>query len=90
MIGDAAHATTPHLASGAAISVEDALVLAEELERAVSVETALRAYVARRFERCKMVVENSLRLGAIEIAGGSKDEHAQVMRDSMNALLAPI
>jgi hypothetical protein len=37
-----------------------------------------------------MVVENSLRLGEIEITGGSKDEHAQVMRDSMIALLAPI
>ena len=90
LVGDAAHATTPHLASGAAISVEDAIVLVEELERAASVEAALTAYVARRFERCKMVVENSLRLGEIEISGGSKDEHSQVMRDSMIALLAPI
>ena len=31
LIGDAAHATTPHLASGAGIAVEDALVLREEL-----------------------------------------------------------
>jgi 2-polyprenyl-6-methoxyphenol hydroxylase-like FAD-dependent oxidoreductase len=90
LTGDAAHATTPHLASGAAISVEDAIVLVEELERAPSLESALSAYVARRFARCKMVVENSLRLGEIEITGGSKDEHAQVMRDSMVALLAPI
>lgn len=90
LAGDAAHATTPHLASGAAISVEDAIVLALELERAASVEAALTAYVARRFERCKMVVQNSLRLGEIEISGGSKDEHSQLMRDSMIALLAPI
>jgi 2-polyprenyl-6-methoxyphenol hydroxylase-like FAD-dependent oxidoreductase len=90
LAGDAAHATTPHLACGAAISVEDAIVLAEELDRGSSVEAALSAYVARRFERCKMVVENSLRLGEIEISGGSKDEHAQVMRDSMIALLSPI
>ncbi len=90
LAGDAAHATTPHLASGAAISVEDAIVLAEELEGAASLEAALTAYVARRFERCKMVVENSLRLGEIEISGGSKDEHSQLMRDSMIALLAPI
>jgi 2-polyprenyl-6-methoxyphenol hydroxylase-like FAD-dependent oxidoreductase len=90
LMGDAVHATTPHLASGAAISVEDALVLAEELGRAASVESALGAYAARRFERCRMVVENSLKLGNIEITGGSTAEHAQVMRDSMTALLAPI
>jgi 2-polyprenyl-6-methoxyphenol hydroxylase-like FAD-dependent oxidoreductase len=90
LIGDAAHATTPHLASGAAIGVEDAIVLVEELARAPAVEAALSAYVARRFERCKMVVENSLRLGDIEIAGGSKEEHAHLMRGSMTALLAPI
>ena len=29
LIGDAAHATTPHLASGAGLAVEDALVLGE-------------------------------------------------------------
>ncbi|HEX3847243.1 MAG TPA: FAD-dependent oxidoreductase [Steroidobacteraceae bacterium] len=90
LMGDAAHATTPHLASGAAISVEDAIVLAEELGRAESLETALRAYETRRFTRCKMVVESSLRLGELEVTGGSKDEHARVMRDSMTALLEPI
>ncbi len=36
LIGDAAHATTPHLASGAGLAVEDAIVLAEEIERASS------------------------------------------------------
>jgi naringenin degradation protein FdeE len=90
LMGDAVHATTPHLASGAAISVEDAIVLAEELERAPSVEAALTAYAARRFERCRMVVENSLKLAEIEITHGSQGEHAQLMRDSMIALLAPI
>jgi 2-polyprenyl-6-methoxyphenol hydroxylase-like FAD-dependent oxidoreductase len=90
LMGDAAHATTPHLASGAAIGVEDAIVLGEELDRAGSVEAALRAYGARRFARCKMVVESSLRLGELEVTGGSKEEHAQVMRDSMTSLLEPI
>jgi 2-polyprenyl-6-methoxyphenol hydroxylase-like FAD-dependent oxidoreductase len=90
LAGDSAHATTPHLASGAAISVEDAIVLVEELERAPSAEAALTAYSARRFERCRMVVENSLKLGEIEITHGSTQQHAQLMRDSMIALLAPI
>jgi 2-polyprenyl-6-methoxyphenol hydroxylase-like FAD-dependent oxidoreductase len=90
LVGDAVHATTPHLASGAAISVEDALVLADTLDKAPSVEAALQAYSTRRFERCRMVVQNSLRLGEIETTGGSKAEHASIMRESMRALAGPI
>lgn len=66
LIGDACHATTPHLASGAGIAVEDALVLSEELEREDEVERALERFEERRWERCRMVVENSVRIGAME------------------------
>ena len=90
LIGDAVHATTPHLASGAGIGVEDALVLAEELDKDCPLPQTLENFVKRRFERCRLVVQNSLRLGEIEISGGSKDEHSQLMRDSLIALLAPI
>jgi 2-polyprenyl-6-methoxyphenol hydroxylase-like FAD-dependent oxidoreductase len=90
LIGDAVHATTPHLASGACIGIEDAIVLAEEIERATDVESGLNAFEKRRFERCRMVVENSLRLGEIEIHGGDKQEHAAIMRESIMALAAPI
>jgi hypothetical protein len=37
-----------------------------------------------------MVVRNSGRLGEIEIAGGDKEEHARIMRDTLIALAAPI
>jgi 2-polyprenyl-6-methoxyphenol hydroxylase-like FAD-dependent oxidoreductase len=90
LIGDAAHATTPHLASGAGLAVEDALVLAEELERAPSLEEALHRFTARRFERCRLVVENSVRLGDIERSGGSPQEHEKLMRESTGALAAAI
>lgn len=90
MIGDTVHATTPHLASGACIGVEDALVLAEELGRGDDLPTALAAFEARRWERCRMVVENSTRLGEIEISGGDKEEHGRIMRDSLMALSQPI
>lgn len=90
LIGDAAHSTTPHLASGAAIAVEDALVLAEELGNSSAVEQALESFTQRRFERCRIVVENSVRLGDIERSGGSSSEHERLMRDSVGALLAPI
>ena len=90
LIGDTVHATTPHLASGACIGIEDAIVLAEELGRHASVAAALTAFEARRWERCRMVVENSFRLGEIEIAGGDKEEHARIMRESLIALAQPI
>lgn len=90
LIGDTVHATTPHLASGACIGIEDAIVLAEELARHDGVEAALAAFQDRRWERCRMVVENSARLGEIEIAGGDKEEHARIMRESLMALAQPI
>jgi len=90
LIGDAVHATTPHLASGACIGIEDAIVLADELAHHDDIPAALAAFEGRRWERCRMVVENSARLGEIEIAGGDKEEHAQIMRASLMALAQPI
>ena len=91
LIGDAVHATTPHLASGACIGIEDALVLADELDgQDRTVAAALAAFEERRWERCRMVVENSSRLGQIEVEGGDKEEHARIMRQSHAALAEPI
>ena len=90
LIGDAVHATTPHLASGACIGIEDAIVLADELDKAESVGGALETFQNRRWERCRMVVENSLRLGELEVSGGDKEEQARIMQTSLMALGAPI
>ena len=90
LIGDAVHATTPHLASGAGIGIEDAIVLAEEVGTAGERQAALQAVQQLRWERCRMVVENSVRLGEIEVSGGDPKEHSNIMRDSLMALAAPI
>lgn len=90
LIGDAVHATTPHLAAGAGLGIEDAIVLAESLASEASVEAALAAFQRRRFERCRLVVQNSLRLGEIETGGGSQQEHGDIMRNSFIALARPI
>ena len=66
LIGDAAHATTPHCGQGAAQAVEDAVVLAEELATERPLAQALEAFVGRRFERCKVIVEGSEAIGAWE------------------------
>ena len=89
LIGDAAHATTPHLASGAGMAIEDGIVLAEELARSDSVDAGLARFMDRRFARGKLVVENSLRLGEIEMNHGSPQEHTRIMVDSMTQLRQP-
>ncbi|TKC87866.1 hypothetical protein FAZ69_16490 [Trinickia terrae] len=90
LVGDAVHATTPHMAAGAGIGIEDAIVLADELGRGATVEGALQAFQARRWERCRMVVENSGRLGEIEIADGDRAEHSRIMHETHMSLARPI
>jgi 2-polyprenyl-6-methoxyphenol hydroxylase-like FAD-dependent oxidoreductase len=89
LIGDAAHATTPHLASGAGMAIEDGIVLAEELQ-AHPLEKALANFMARRFERCRLVVESSVRLGQIEMKRGSPVEHTRLMSEALGILRQPI
>jgi 2-polyprenyl-6-methoxyphenol hydroxylase-like FAD-dependent oxidoreductase len=90
LIGDAVHATTPHLASGAGIGIEDAIVLAEECDATSDLEAALGAFEQRRWERCRMVVHNSGRLGEIEVENGDKGEHARLMEQSFRLLAEAI
>jgi 2-polyprenyl-6-methoxyphenol hydroxylase-like FAD-dependent oxidoreductase len=90
LIGDAAHPTTPQLASGAGMAVEDALVLAEELRRANTVMAAIDGFMARRYERCRLVVENSLEIGRREQRRAPIEEQTQLVEQSLRVLAAPI
>jgi len=89
VIGDAAHATTPHMASGAGMAVEDGLVLADELARGDTVDAALRAFMARRVERARLVVENSVRIGEIEMSGGDQVAANQMLGGTLARLAEP-
>lgn len=89
LIGDAAHATTPHLASGAGMAVEDAIVLVDELDRAGDYDSAMRAFMARRLPRGKMVVGNSLKLGEMEQRGAPPSEIGPLMMQSLAAIEQP-
>lgn len=60
LIGDAAHGTTPQLGQGAGMAVEDGLVLAQELDRNDTFGEAFAAFQARRYERCKYIVDSSV------------------------------
>jgi 2-polyprenyl-6-methoxyphenol hydroxylase-like FAD-dependent oxidoreductase len=71
LVGDAVHTTTPHMASGAAIAMEDAIVLAEEVAATDSADEALHAFSNRRFERCRLVVEGSAQLSTWQAHPGT-------------------
>jgi 2-polyprenyl-6-methoxyphenol hydroxylase-like FAD-dependent oxidoreductase len=91
LIGDAAHATTPHLASGAGMAVEDALVLAEELGRAGGdVPAALEAFTGRRYDRCKFIVDSSVGIAARQLEGAPAEEIGMRMGQAMGKLAEPI
>ena len=63
LIGDAAHSCPPTFAQGAALALEDSMVLCELLESESSLDDVFSQFMERRAERCKVVVESSVQLG---------------------------
>jgi 2-polyprenyl-6-methoxyphenol hydroxylase-like FAD-dependent oxidoreductase len=61
LIGDAAHATSPNMAQGAAMALEDAIVLSECLTAADSIPDAFAAYERRRRPRTDWVLRQTHR-----------------------------
>ena len=90
LLGDAVHATTPHLGQGAGMAIEDSIVLAEELARADTVEDAFTAYHARRIERCRYIVEASLALCRGQIGEGPLLQQAKATHDMFQVVAQPI
>lgn len=60
--GDAAHATSPHMAQGAAMAAEDAIVLAAELDQSGHLDRVLDAWFRRRLPRATLVQNYSAAL----------------------------
>lgn len=67
LIGDAAHTTTPHLAQGAAMAIEDAVLLAELLGRNAALSDVFDEFMTRRLKRAKYVVDCSTQLAGWEL-----------------------
>jgi 2-polyprenyl-6-methoxyphenol hydroxylase-like FAD-dependent oxidoreductase len=90
LIGDAAHAMTAHVAQGAAMAIEDAVVLAEELGTQPTLQKALDGYMQRRYERCKTLVEISATLCRGEVNNDHTVDVAGLSARSMQVVTAPI
>ena len=65
LLGDAAHATLPFMAQGAAMAIEDGMILARALEAAPSISAALELYQQSRRERTARVQTGSSELGKL-------------------------
>jgi len=63
LIGDAAHATSPHIGQGASLAMEDAIVLAKCLRDVKVVPDAFEAFEAIRRDRVEDIVEMSREMG---------------------------
>lgn len=90
LIGDAAHAMTAHIAQGAAMAIEDAVVLAEELASKPTLLQALDGYMERRYERCKTLVDISMALCKGEINNDPTVDVPGLSARSMQVAAAPI
>jgi 2-polyprenyl-6-methoxyphenol hydroxylase-like FAD-dependent oxidoreductase len=67
LIGDAAHATSPHVGQGAAMAMEDAVVLADVLGGDQPLPDALAQFTERRFARCEAIWSISRQIGRWEL-----------------------
>jgi 2-polyprenyl-6-methoxyphenol hydroxylase-like FAD-dependent oxidoreductase len=90
LIGDAAHGTTPHCGQGAAQAIEDGIVLTEELGSDKPLPEALDAYMQRRYDRCKMIVEGSEAIGRWELDHSLPIDPTDVRHEVTMAAMAPI
>ena len=72
VIGDAAHAGPPTLAQGAAMGIEDGVVLARCLAEASSPSVGLEAFMKRRYERVKTIVDASITISHAQMEPGGR------------------
>ncbi|RIV85531.1 FAD-binding protein [Aurantiacibacter xanthus] len=90
LLGDAVHATTPHLGQGAGMAIEDSIVLAEELAKANTPEEAFAAYRERRFERCRYIVESSLAICHGQLGKGPPVDNHKATAEMFEVTAQPI
>jgi len=90
LLGDAVHASTPHLGQGAGMAIEDAIVLAEEIGRHDTPDEAFTAYRERRFERCRYIIEQSLAICRGQLGQGPLIDNAKATAAMFEVTAQPI
>lgn len=91
LIGDAVHCNPPVLAQGAAMGIEDAIVIAETMSAPDGDFVQRRdAFLDRRHPRTTNVVEASCQLAKWEVENTQGVDVAGVVRENAQLLAAPI
>ena len=89
VIGDAAHACPPLIAQGAAMCMEDAVLLAELVTSEEPLDRALTHFMSRRLPRVRMVLRNSLQLAEWETHPETPGaDPARIMSETLESLTA--
>lgn len=89
IIGDAAHAGPPTLAQGAAMGIEDGVVLARCVTQSESLATGLAGFMRRRYERVRTVIEASVTISRAQMESGRALEIAEASKVAAIALAQP-
>ncbi|MGY4398959.1 2-polyprenyl-6-methoxyphenol hydroxylase-like FAD-dependent oxidoreductase [Sphingomonas sp. UYAg733] len=89
LIGDAAHATSAHMGMGGGMALEDAVVLGQSVGTTETLQEALTAFMERRFERVKLVVETSVKLGQLEQQKAPPSENMALLTNAFATLGQP-
>jgi 2-polyprenyl-6-methoxyphenol hydroxylase-like FAD-dependent oxidoreductase len=91
LAGDAAHNCPPTIAQGAAMAVEDAAVLADEILQAKTFdENLLQRYQERREPRARAVVEASVQLGQWMLDGKKDADVPGLMHQVATTVSVPV
>ncbi|MFK7734171.1 MAG: FAD-dependent monooxygenase, partial [Pseudomonadales bacterium] len=90
LLGDAVHATTPHLGQGAGMAIEDAIVLAEEIDKAATTTEAFSSYQSRRQQRCKYIVDASLAICRGQLGQAPAPDQATASMEMFHETAKPI
>lgn len=67
LVGDASHASTPHLGQGAAMAIEDVVVLAELVGQGVPGDRIGQVWQERRLDRASFIQNASFTVGEYEM-----------------------
>lgn len=89
-IGDAAHATTPHLGQGAVQAIKDAVVLGQLAVITTDIHTLLDSFMLRRYERCKFINEGSFQIGEWEQHPDVNSDFLGVTQKMLEVVAEPI
>ena len=95
LIGDAVHATTPHLSQGATLAIEDAVLLGRLLATGMDFDALAEEYMQRRLPRARLVCESSERIGRWELLewAGTPDPNSDLggeLGRATQQMMAPI